>query len=71
MARIRMTLDDIKARAASRSPAEDAAFRRRMDETTEADIRRQMIEDGENPDAEPHFKAPVMAQDVRRKLGLT
>ncbi|HET6306962.1 MAG TPA: helix-turn-helix domain-containing protein [Rhodopila sp.] len=43
----------------------------RLDATTEADIRRQMIEDDEDPDAEPRFHSPVRAQAVRRKLGLT
>jgi putative transcriptional regulator len=71
MALVRMTLEEIKARAAARTPAEEAAFRRRMDETTEEDIRRHMIEDGEDPDAEPRFAPPVLAQDVRKKLGLT
>ena len=71
MALVRMTLEEIKARAAARTPDEEAAFRRRMDETTEADIRRHMIEDGEDPDAEPRFAPPVLAQDVRKKLGLT
>jgi putative transcriptional regulator len=45
--------------------------RDRLDATTEADIRRQMIEDGEDPDAEPRFHPPVRAQAVRQKLGLT
>jgi putative transcriptional regulator len=68
---IRMTLDEILAQAAARAPEEEAAFRRRMEATTEDDIRRHMIEDGEDPDAEPRFEAPVLAQDVRKKLGLT
>jgi putative transcriptional regulator len=34
-------------------------------------IHRQMIEDGEDPEAEPRFVPPVLAQDVRKKLGLT
>src|SRR5271168_2723192 len=71
MALVRMTLEEIKAQALRRSPEEEAAFRRRMDATTEEDIRRQMIEDGEDPDAEPHFEPPVQAQSVRKKLGLT
>jgi putative transcriptional regulator len=66
-----MTLGEIKAQAAQRGAAEDQAFRRRMRATTEADIRRQMIEDGEDPDAEPHFAPPVLAQSVRKKLGLS
>jgi putative transcriptional regulator len=45
--------------------------RTRIDATDEDDIRRQMIEDGEDPDAEPHFMSPVLAQEVRKKLGLT
>ncbi len=45
--------------------------RTRLDATDEDDIRRQMIEDGEDPDAEPHFAPSVLAQDVRKKLGLT
>ena len=71
MALVRMTLDEIKAQAAARTPEEEARFRRRMDATTEEDIRRHMIEDGEDPDADPRFAPPVLAQDVRKKLGLT
>jgi putative transcriptional regulator len=68
---VRMTLEEIMARAASRTPEEEAEFRRRMDATTEEDIRRHMIEDGEDPDEEPHFEAVVLPQDVRKKLGMT
>jgi putative transcriptional regulator len=71
MALVRMTLPDVTARAAQRSAEEDAAFRERMDATTEDDIRRHMIEDGEDPDAGLPFELPVQAQDVRKKLGLT
>jgi putative transcriptional regulator len=42
-----------------------------MAATTEDEIRQQMIEDGEDPDADPHFEPPVLAQDVRKKLSLT
>jgi hypothetical protein len=49
MALVRMTSAEIKARAAQRTPEERAEFRRRMDATTEEDIRRHMIEDGEVP----------------------
>ena len=66
-----MTPEEIQAQAASRSPEERVAFQRRMEATTEDDIRRQMIEDGEDPDAAPRFAPVVLAQDVRRKLGLT
>jgi putative transcriptional regulator len=45
--------------------------RARLDATTEADIRWHMIEDGEDPDAEPRFEKPVLPRDFRRKLGLT
>ena len=71
MARTRMTLEKVQVRAASRSPEDQAAFQRRMEATMEDDIRRPMIEDGEDPDAEPRFAPVVLAQDVRRKLGLT
>jgi putative transcriptional regulator len=68
---VRMTMEEIRARAASRTPEEDAEFRRRMDGTTEEDIRRHMIEDGEDPDEEPRFELAVLPQDVRKKLGMT
>jgi putative transcriptional regulator len=71
MALTRMTLVEIKARAARRPPAEQAAFRRRMAATTEAEIRRHMIEDGEDPHAAPRFERPVLPREVRAKLGLT
>jgi putative transcriptional regulator len=51
--------DDLKTQAAARSPGEQVAFQRRMAET------------GEDPAAAPRFTAPVLAQDVRKKLGLT
>lgn len=71
MALIRMTLDELKAQATHRSAAEQAAFRRRMAATTDDAIRRQMIEDGEDPDAGPRFEPPVLPQAVRKKLHLT
>jgi putative transcriptional regulator len=71
MALIRMTLDELKARAAARPPEEQAAFQRRIAATSEDDIRQQMIEDGQDPDAEPRFVSPILAQDIRKKLGLT
>ena len=60
-----MTAEQIKAAGGGR------VHRARLDATTEDDIRRQMIEDGEDPDAEPRFAPLVLAQDVRRKLGFT
>jgi putative transcriptional regulator len=71
MALIRMTLDELKAQATHRSPAEQAAFQRRMAATTDDAIRQQIIEDGEDPDAEPRFEPPVLPQAVRKKLHLT
>ena len=71
MALTRMCLEEVKARAAARTPAEQAAFRRRMDATAEEDIHRHMIEDGEDPDAEPRFERVVQPRDVRAKLGMT
>ena len=62
---VRMTLARIKAKGGGRvDPARVAA-------TTEDDIRRQMIEDGEDPDEAPRFERVVLAQDVRAKLGMT
>lgn len=71
MAIVRMTLQEVEARAAARTPEEQAEFRRRMDATTEADIRRHMIEDGEDPDEEPRFEPVVPPRDIRKKLGMT
>ena len=71
MALTRMTLDEIVTRAAERTPEEEAVFRRRMDATTEEDIRRHMIEDGEDPDEEPNFESLQPPQDVRKKLSMT
>lgn len=71
MALTRMTMEQIKAQAARRTPEEDEAFRRRMAATSEDEIRQQMVEDGENPNAEPQFTSPMSAREVRGKLGLT
>ena len=72
MALTRMTMDEILDRAAQRTPEEEAVFRRKMDATTEEDIRRHMIEDGEDPDAElPPGELVVPPQEVRKKLGMT
>ncbi len=65
MAVTRMTVEQIAAAGGGQ------VDRARIDATTEADIRRHMIEDGEDPDAEPRFEKPVLPQDLRRKLGLT
>ena len=43
-----------------------------LDATTDEDIRRQAIVDGEDPDASVGGHAPVvLPQAVRRKLGMT
>jgi putative transcriptional regulator len=65
MAVTRMTIDQIRADGGGR------VDQTRLDATSEDDIRRQMIEDDEYPDAEPRFMRPVLAQDVRKRLGLT
>jgi putative transcriptional regulator len=59
------TLNEIKA---SR-PTVDRA---KLDSTTEEDIRRHMIEDGQDPDEETSdWKFVVSPQLVREKLGMT
>lgn len=65
MALTRMTLEEIIAKGGGR------VDRAKLDATTEEDIRRHMIEDGEDPDEEPRFEPVVQPQDVRRKLGMT
>jgi putative transcriptional regulator len=42
-----------------------------MDATTEEDIRRHMIEAGEDPDEELHYERVVLPQDGRKKLNMT
>lgn len=72
MALTRMTMEEIMARAARRTPEEEAEFRCRLDATTEEDIRRHMIEDGEDPGAEfPPGEHIIPPQVVRKKLGMT
>ncbi|HEY2619663.1 MAG TPA: helix-turn-helix domain-containing protein [Acetobacteraceae bacterium] len=71
MALTRMTLEQVKARAACRTQEEQAEFKRRMVAITEAEIHRHMIENGEDHSEEPRFAAPVLPQDVRKKLGMT
>jgi putative transcriptional regulator len=65
MAREPMTLEEIRARR----PVLDRA---KVSATTEADIRRQQIEDGEDPDAPlPPFRSVPNVRAIRTKLGLT
>jgi putative transcriptional regulator len=71
MAVVRVTLDEVKARAAARAPKQQAAFKRRMRTTTEAEIARHMVEDGEDPASVPKFEPVVSPKEVRKKLGMT
>jgi putative transcriptional regulator len=60
-----MTLAEIKARGSRRDDAKLAA-------TTEQDIRRQMIEDGEDPDAaSPTGRLGALPATIRHRLGMT
>jgi len=61
----RQSLDEIMA-------SDARVDRRAIDATTEADIRRQMIEDGEDPDAPVgEFEEELPPAEVRKGLGLT
>lgn len=65
MAPTRMTLEQIKARGVGFDAARLAA-------TSEAEIRRQMVEDGQDPDAGPPEDAVgAMPATIRRRLGMT
>jgi len=65
MAFVRMTLEE-----AAQVGRVDRA---KVDGTTEEDVRRYMVEDGENPDAPPPAAARVVESpsSLRAKLGLT
>lgn len=64
MASRRMTLDQI----AAENPAID---RGKIDRTTEADIRRQTIEDGQDPDEDLSAVTLVSPRAIRTRLGMT
>jgi putative transcriptional regulator len=65
MAVTRMTLAQARA-------IEGMVDRAKLDATTEDDIRRHVIEDGEEPDAPvPPGRMVVLAGSVRRQLGMT
>ena len=65
MARESMTLDEIRATRPMTDPAKIAA-------TTEADIRRHQIEDGEDPDAPlPPFRPTPNVRAIRTRLQMT
>ena len=65
MALVRKSLDELLAQR----PGVDRA---KMDATTEDDIRRHAIEDGEDPDAPlARHELTIPARAVREKLGLS
>ena len=65
MARPPMTLEQIRA-------TNPRINRARIEATTEADIHRYQIEDGEDPDAPtPQFRPAPSLRAIRAKLGLT
>ena len=65
MAREPMTLEEIRATRPTADPAKIAA-------TTEADIRRHQIEDGEDPDAPlPPFRPTPNVRAIRTQLQMT
>jgi putative transcriptional regulator len=64
MAIKRMTLGEIKARPSKRDRAKIKA-------TTEEDIRRHMIEDGEDPDAELREEDIISPWYIRKRLGMS
>jgi putative transcriptional regulator len=65
MARIRRTLEHIRS-------MKGRIDRAKIDSATEADIRRHMIEDGQDPASQPAGFAPVIPpQMLRKHLGMT
>jgi putative transcriptional regulator len=62
---VRKSLDEVIARKSD-------IDRAKIDAATEEDIRRHMIEDGEDPDAAPAgYELVVSPQMVRKRLGMT
>jgi len=64
MAITKMTLDEIRGRPSKRS-------RSQIEVTTEEDIRRQMIEDGENPDEELSEQDVISPWYIRKRLRMS
>jgi len=64
MAIVRKSLDEIKANRPKVGLA-------KIKSTTEADIRRHQIEDGEDPDAAPAYAVTYPPQAVRKQLKMT
>ena len=69
----RMAPEAIKAQLARRSPRAAAEAQKRFDETTEADIRRHMREDGYDPEEETPADARLLVpvKLVRERLRMT
>jgi putative transcriptional regulator len=59
-----MTADAIKVRPSRRNRA-------KVEATTEDDIRRQMIKDGENPDEEVSESDIISPRFIRKRLGMS
>ncbi|MEJ0049344.1 MAG: helix-turn-helix domain-containing protein [Rhodospirillales bacterium] len=68
MATTRMTREQI---AKSVTPERRAEFQRRVDTTTDADIQRQMIEDGDDPNADIADADIISPAHIRKRLGMT
>jgi len=64
MVTTKMTLDAIAARPSKRDRSKIAA-------TTEEDIRRHMIEDGQNPDEALSEKDVISPWYIRKRLGMS
>jgi putative transcriptional regulator len=64
MAITKMTADAIKVRPSRRN-------RTKVEATTEDDIRRQMIKDGENPDEEVSESDIISPRFIRKRLGMS
>jgi putative transcriptional regulator len=64
MALVRKSLEEIKA-------TESNIDRAKFDATSEEDIRRHIIEDGEDPDHEIEVDDVFSPQVIRKRLGLT
>jgi putative transcriptional regulator len=69
----RMAAEEIKTQLARRAPQITVEARKRYDETTEEDIRRHMLEEGYDPDAEVPADARLVipVKLVREKLAMT
>lgn len=63
---VRKTFDDVMT-------SKGRVDRAKLDATTEGDIQRHMIEDGEDPDAETggDWQLSILPQAVRKQLGMT